>query len=90
MPRTSFDQLIAEWTPQDLVLCSTNAQGALVGNTLLERHRKRFPQELAPIRFAPPDNCRADPPKHLSMSPELPAARSPQCAALLNGFHSIR
>ena len=57
VPRTSFDQLIAEWTPQDLVLCSTNAQGALVGNALLERHRERFPQELAPIRFAPPDNA---------------------------------
>ena len=57
VPRTSFDQLLAEWTPQDLVLCSTNAQGALVGNTLLERHRERYPQELAPIRFAPPDNA---------------------------------
>ena len=57
VPRTSFDQLIAEWTPQDLVLCSTNAQGALVGNALLERHRERFLQELVPIRFAPPDNA---------------------------------
>ena len=54
---TSFDQLLLEWNPKDLVICSTNAQGALVGNALLKRHGEKFAAELAPIRYAPPDNA---------------------------------
>ena len=57
VPEAKFDALLAEWTPQDLVLCSTLALGAVVGNALLARHREHFPQELAPIRYAPPDNA---------------------------------
>jgi hypothetical protein len=58
---TPFAQLIDEWTPQDLVLCSTNAQGALVGNALLERHRAHFPNELAPSDTRQQTTRRADP-----------------------------
>ena len=56
MKATPFDTALAEWHPRDLVLCSTNALGATTAARLLEEHRRRFPNELAPIRFAPDDS----------------------------------
>ena len=56
MKATPFDAALAEWHPRDLVLCSTNALGATTAARLLEEHRRRFPNELAPIRFAPDDS----------------------------------
>lgn len=55
MEATPFDAALAEWHPRDLFLCSTNALGATVAARLLEEHRRRYPGELAPIRFAPDD-----------------------------------
>ena len=55
MKATPFDTALAEWNPQDLVLCSTNALGATATARLLEKHRRRYPDELVPIRFAPDD-----------------------------------
>ena len=53
MKATPFDAALAEWNPQDLVL--SNALGATAAARLLEEHRRRYPDELAPIRFAPDD-----------------------------------
>ena len=38
------------------MLCSTNALDATAAARLLEEHRRRYPDELAPIRFAPDDS----------------------------------
>ena len=56
MPPTRFDDALAEWHPRDLFLCSTNALGSTTAARLLEEHRRRYPLELAPIRFAPDDS----------------------------------
>jgi hypothetical protein len=52
---TSLDAAMAEWHPGDLFLCSTNKMGSEVQGRLLAEHRRRYPNELAPIRFAPDD-----------------------------------
>jgi len=56
MPPTRFDEAVNEWHPRDLFLCSTNAMGSTTAARLLDEHRRRFPLELAPIRFAPDDS----------------------------------
>jgi hypothetical protein len=52
---TDLVAAIAEWHPRDLFLCSTNKMGTEVQGRLLAEHRRRCPDELAPIRFAPDD-----------------------------------
>lgn len=56
MPPTRFEDAVSEWQPKDLFLCSTNAMGNTTAAHLLEEHRRRFPLEFAPIRFAPDDS----------------------------------
>ena len=53
VPETSLDAAIAEWHPRDIFLCSTNDMGAEIQGRLLAEHRRRYPHEPAPIRFAP-------------------------------------
>ena len=50
---TEFAEALAEWHPRDLFICSTHKMGAEVQGRLLAEHRRRYPAELAPIRFQP-------------------------------------
>ncbi|CAG8608058.1 5380_t:CDS:2, partial [Diversispora eburnea] len=58
IPKTSWENALAQWTPNDIWICSTNGMGMRVESALLQAHASHFFNKPSVIRFDPDDSIK--------------------------------
>ncbi|CAG8463930.1 2912_t:CDS:2 [Acaulospora morrowiae] len=58
IPKTTWENALAQWTPNNIWICSTNDMGMRIESALLQAHASHFPNEPSIIRFDPDDSIK--------------------------------
>ncbi|CAG8572245.1 6654_t:CDS:2 [Ambispora leptoticha] len=58
IPKTTWENALAQWTPNDIWICSTNDMDMQVESALLQAYASHFPNEPSVIHFNPDDSIK--------------------------------